>query len=44
MIALNHSEMEVTGSLIPMLLIDKFQPRLNRTKRLREFFHQPFEF
>jgi hypothetical protein len=41
-IALSHSEMELTGSLIPTLLIDKFQPKLNRTKRLRDFFHQPF--
>jgi hypothetical protein len=38
----SHSEMELTGSLIPTLLIDKYQPKLNRIKRLRKFFHQPF--
>jgi len=41
-IARNHPEMELTGSIIPPLLIDNIQPKLNRTKRLRKIFHQPF--
>jgi len=40
----SHAAMELTGSLMPTLLVERIQPKLNRTKRLMEKIPQPNEF
>jgi hypothetical protein len=43
-IVCSHSAMELTGSIMPTLLVERIQPKYCRTKRLMEKIPQPFEF
>jgi hypothetical protein len=38
----SHSAMELTGSLMPTLLVERIQPKLSGIKRLMEKIPQPF--